>query len=143
MRVFIKKLGAGVKEPKFAFEGDAGMDVYANEEAEIKLGERKLIGTGLQVQLPKELEIQVRPKSGLALDHGIILPNTPGTIDSTYRGEIKIIVMNLGKKPFRVEKGKKIAQLVFNRIEKPEIKFVEELEESVRGRGGFGSTGLE
>ncbi|MFH1257235.1 MAG: dUTP diphosphatase [Candidatus Diapherotrites archaeon] len=142
MKVLVKKLGAEVKDLKFAHEGDAGVDLYANETVELKPMEKMLVCTGIKIALPKGFEAQVRPKSGLAAEHGITVLNTPGTIDAGYRGEVKVILINLGGKAYTVEKGKKIAQMVFNKIEEPEIVEVEELDETSRGEGGFGSTGL-
>ena len=142
VKVLVKKLGKEVKDLKFAHEGDAGMDLYANETVELKPMEKRLVGTGIKIALPIGFEAQVRPKSGLAAEHGITVLNTPGTIDAGYRGEVKVILINLGGKAYLVEKGKKIAQMVFNKIEAPEIVEVEELDETSRGEGGFGSTGL-
>lgn len=128
--------------PKLEHEGDAGFDLYSTEDAILKPMQRKLIPTGISMAIEKGYEAQIRPKSGLAIEHGITLLNTPGTIDAGYRGEIKVIVINLGEKEYRIEKGKKICQVVFNKIEHPEIIEVQELEASSRGKGGFGSTGL-
>ncbi|HZX19657.1 MAG TPA: dUTP diphosphatase [archaeon] len=143
LHVKVKKLSPDAIVPKIAHQGDAGFDLYANEEALLKPMERKLVGTGISIAFPKGFEAQVRPKSGLALNHGLILPNSPGTIDASYRGEIKVIIQNLGEKDYKIEKGKKIAQVVFNKIEEPELIEVDELDETSRGKGGFGSTGLE
>ena len=143
MQVKVKKITNDAKIPKIEHEGDAGFDIYSNEETTILPMERKLIGTGISISVPKGFEAQVRPKSGLAINHGLTLLNTPGTIDAGYRGEVKVIIMNLGKEEYKIEKGKKIAQVVFNKIEEPELIEVEELDESQRGEGGFGSTGLE
>ncbi|MFH1663927.1 MAG: dUTP diphosphatase [archaeon] len=141
MKVRIKKLNPEIKiEP--AHKGDAGIDLYAAETTEIQPKEIKLVKTGIKIAIPEGFEGQIRPKSGLALNNGITVLNTPGTIDSGYRGEIGVIVINHGKQKFVAEKGKKIAQLVFNKIEFPEIEVVEELDETTRGEGGFGSTGL-
>lgn len=143
MQVKVKKITNDAKIPKIEHEGDAGFDIYSNEETTILPMERKLIGTGISISVPKGFEAQVRPKSGLAINHGLTLLNTPGTIDAGYRGEVKVILMNLGKKEYKIEKGKKIAQVVFNKIEEPELIEVDELDESKRGENGFGSTGLE
>ncbi len=140
--VKIKKVHPDAKIPKLAHEGDAGYDLYANEEVVLKPLERKLVGTGIAVAIPIGYEGQVRPKSGLAIGHGITILNTPGTIDAGYRGEIKAIVINLGDKEYKIEKGKKICQLVFNKIEHPAIVETEELDGTTRGEGGFGSTGM-
>lgn len=143
MKVRVKKIHKDAKIPNYAHQGDSGMDLYSVEEATIEPGERKMVGTGLQISLPKGFEAQVRPKSGLAANFGVTVLNTPGTIDSSYRGEIVIIVANLGKESFKVEKGKKIAQMVIARVEEAEIKEVEELDDTARKDGGFGSTGLD
>jgi len=105
-------------------------------------GEIKLIGTGLKIAVERGYEAQVRPKSGLAASHGITVLNTPGTVDSSYRGEVKVIAINHGSREYTIEKGKKMAQMVFAKVEEPDIVIVEELEETTRNEGGFGSTGL-
>ncbi len=143
MNVRIKKMREDAKIPEYSHEGDSGMDLYASEDLTIMPGERKLVGTGIKIALPRGIEAQVRPKSGLAVNSGITVLNTPGTIDSGYRGEIKVILVNLGNKAFKVGKGKKIAQMVFARVEFPEVSLVEKLDETKRNGGGFGSTGLE
>jgi len=104
-------------------------------------GERRAVGTGLAFEIPEGYEMQVRPRSGLALKHGITLPNAPGTIDADYRGELKIILQNGGKEPVTIHRGERIAQLVFARHESPELMESESLGETARGAGGFGSTG--
>ena len=104
-------------------------------------GERRLVATGLAIELPPGIEGQVRPRSGLALRHGLTMPNAPGTIDSDYRGELKVILQNSGTEPVTIARGDRIAQVVFARYEAPELVDATELEESVRGAGGFGSTG--
>ncbi len=129
--------------PKIEHHGDAGFDLYSNEDTTLKPGERKLIGTGIAMAFDKGYEAQVRPKSGLAIKHGLSMVNTPGTIDAGYRGEVKVILINHGEENYTVEKGKKICQIVFNKIEEPEIEEVEELDKTTRGEGGFGSTGQE
>lgn len=136
------RLSEAAKLPKLEHPGDAGLDLYANEDTTLKPMERKLIGTGISISFERGYEAQVRPKSGLALEHGITILNTPGTIDSGYRGEVKVIAINLGDREYRIEKGKKICQLVFSSVEEPEIEEARSLEESPRGKGGFGSTGL-
>ena len=113
----------------------------AAEPVELQPGEIRLVGTGFALELPDHLECQVRPRSGLALKHGITMPNSPGTIDPDYRGELRIILQNLGREPVRLERGERIAQLVFARFEEPELVEVESLSETSRGDGGFGSTG--
>ncbi len=142
MIVKVKKLSKDAKLPERALKGDVGFDLFSNEEAVLKPGEWKLIGTGLKIALPEGYEAQVRPKSGLALNHGITVLNTPGTIDSGYRGEIKVILINLSDKEFKIEKGQKIAQIVFNKVEIPELQEVAELDTTERNERGFGSTGL-
>ena len=122
--------------------GSAGHDV-ASAEPDFVLapGARRAVGTGLAFELPVGIEMQVRPRSGLALKHGITLPNAPGTIDADYRGELKVIMQNAGDEPVTIRRGDRIAQLVFARYETPAIEEVEELGASERGAGGFGSTG--
>jgi len=104
-------------------------------------GEIRLVGTGLVMELPEGVECQVRPRSGLALRHGVTLPNSPGTIDPDYRGELRVIMQNLGPEPVTLARGERIAQLVFARFETPSVELVDELSSSRRGEGGFGSTG--
>ena len=143
MKVKVKKLVNEAKVPKIEHEGDAGFDLYSIEEINLKPMQRALVRTGISISFDKGFEAQIRPKSGLAINHGITLLNTPGTIDAGYRGEIKVIIANLGEKEYLIEKGKKICQVVFNKIEEPEIEEVKELDTTTRGEGGFGSTGLE
>ena len=123
--------------------GSAGFDL-ASAEPDFVLapGERRLVSTGLAVEIPPGIEGQVRPRSGLALRHGITMPNAPGTIDSDYRGEVRVILQNLGTEPVTIVRGDRIAQLVFARYEIPELIDATELEQSTRGAGGFGSTGV-
>ncbi len=130
--------------PAYATVLSAGMDVRASLDAPVELapGERRLIPTGLYIALPAGYECQVRPRSGLALRHGITLVNTPGTIDADYRGEIGVILINLGQEPFTIADGERIAQLVVKRYERVEWEPVESLDATARGEGGFGSTGL-
>ncbi len=132
----------GAKVPAYAHKGDAGVDLYAAEEMLMDPMKVCLIPTGISMAIPEGYEGQVRPKSGLALSHGIALVNSPGTIDSGYRGEIKIIAINLGKQSYLVEKGKKIAQMVFQKVEHAKFEEVQELDLTMRNAGGFGSTGL-
>lgn len=129
--------------PAYMTAGAAGMDLYAAVEAEVVLhpGERRLIPTGLYISLPPGYEAQIRPRSGLALRHGISMVNTPGTIDSDYRGEIGVILINHGEEPFVVRRGDRIAQMVVSRVERVEWEEVDALDESERGSGGFGHTG--
>jgi len=142
VKVQLKRLNPEAKGLCYAHPGDSGVDLYAVEDHLIKPGERKLIGTGISISVPKGYEAQVRPKSGLAANHGVTVLNTPGTVDSGYRGEVKVIAINLGEQTYTVEKGKKIAQMVFCKVEEAEIEDVEELDDTTRGEGGFGSTGL-
>jgi dUTP pyrophosphatase len=128
--------------PFKANEGDAGLDLFSIDESVIRVGETALIRTGIQLELPKGTEAQIRPRSGLALKHAITVLNSPGTIDEGYRGEIKIILINHGKNDFKVEKQMKIAQMVIAPILKVRVLETKELTRSERGSGGFGSTGL-
>lgn len=137
----IKLLKEDAKLPQYAHENDAGMDLHSTEDKIINPGEHVLISTGISIELPKNTEAQIRPRSGLALKNGITVLNTPGTIDEGYRGEIGIILINHGKESFHVEKGMKIAQMVIKPIFKVDIEKVKVLSESQRGEGGFGSTG--
>lgn len=142
IRVKIKKI-ADVKTPFYAHKGDAGVDLYAAEDYLLKPMERKLIGTGIKIEIPYGYEAQVRPKSGLAIEHGISHANSIGTIDSGYRGEIKVPLINFSGKSYKIEKGKKIAQMVFAKVEEAVFEEIEELEETTRNEQGFGSTGLD
>jgi dUTP pyrophosphatase len=140
--ILIKRLSKTVSMPKYETIGSSGMDLAADidEKIEIKPGETKIIPTGLSVSIPQEFEIQIRPRSGLAAKHQLSVLNTPGTIDADYRGEIKVILINLGKKSFVVEKGSRIAQMVLCPIIKAKIIETETLDDTTRGSGGFGST---
>jgi len=145
MKVMIKRLHSlDLPLPHFMTPGSAGMDIYAANEDEITIGVgcRVLIPTGIAISLPADCEAQIRPRSGLALKHGLTLLNTPGTIDSDYRGEIQLIVINLGDKEYILKRGERIAQMVFARVYQPEIVEVDVLEETDRGAGGFGHTGV-
>ncbi|TCT15043.1 dUTP pyrophosphatase [Natranaerovirga pectinivora] len=130
--------------PKYMSEQAAGMDLYANvvNDEIIEKGKIKLISTGIKIALPDGYEAQIRPRSGLALKHGISLVNTPGTIDADYRGEIKVIMINFGDEDFIIKRGERIAQMVINKIEQIEWEVTTELEETGRGSGGFGHTGV-
>ena len=128
--------------PYFAHPGDAGLDIYSVEEKVLNPGERALIKTGIKIELPRNTEAQMRPRSGLALKHGISLVNSPGTIDEGYRGEIGVIVINHGNEVFKVEKGMKICQMVIKPIWTVNVQEVQELDDTERGTGGFGSTGV-
>ena len=131
--------------PEYATAQSAGLDLRANIEEAIVLNpmERKLVGTGLFMALPPGYEAQVRPRSGLALKHGITVLNSPGTIDADYRGELKVLLVNLSNEPFVVNEGERIAQLVIAKHEKAEFKLVEELDDTERGAGGYGRTGVK
>lgn len=135
----------GLNLPTYATEQSAGMDLTAaiEEAVEIGSGERMLIPTGLAIALPEGYEAQVRPRSGLALKHGITVLNSPGTIDADYRGEIGVILANMGKQDFTVERGMRIAQMVIAKHETVQWEVVEDLDETSRGAGGFGSTGTD
>ena len=137
----VKKIHEEAILPSYAHFNDAGLDLFSVEEVLIKPNETALIKTGIKIELPTQTEAQIRPRSGLALKHGITVLNTPGTIDEGYRGEIGIILINHGKSDFLVEKKMKIAQMVIKPIWKVEVNEVEELSDSLRGEGGFGSTG--
>ena len=143
VKVLIKKLSPAVQLPKYKTDGASGMDLMAFIEKPINLepGKSCLIPTGLSVAFPKEYEIQIRPRSGLAAKNSIGVLNTPGTIDSDYRGEIKIILFNHGNKNFMINNKDRIAQMVLTPIIKMELEETKELPESIRGEGGFGSTG--
>lgn len=135
----------GLKLPTYATDKSAGMDLSAalEEAIELDAGERALVPTGLAIALPDGFEAQIRPRSGLALKHGVTVLNSPGTIDADYRGEIKVILINHGKEPFVIERGMRIAQMVVERYETVAWDVVDDLEASERGEGGFGSTGTE
>jgi dUTP pyrophosphatase len=143
IRIQIARLphGEGLPLPAYATPGAAGMDVVAAEDLDLAPGERHAVATGFKVAIPDGYEIQVRPRSGLALKHGISVPNTPGTIDSDYRGELKVIVINHGAEPFPIRRGERIAQLVPAAVTQASFDEVEELDDTHRGAGGFGSTG--
>ena len=134
---------ANVSLPKYETSGSAGMDVKANIEEPIVMGslERVLVSTGLKIAIPEGYEVQVRPRSGLAIKHGITLLNTPGTIDSDYRGELKIIMVNLSKDEYTINPQERIGQLVLNKVAQMEFVEVDSLDETERGAGGFGHTG--
>ena len=133
--------GGGLPLPAYASEGAAGMDIVAAETLTLRPGARQAVATGFAMAIPPGYEVQVRPRSGLALKHGITCLNTPGTIDSDYRGEVKVILANLGDEPFEVKRGERIAQLVPAPVLRAHFTEVHKLEETARGSGGFGSTG--
>lgn len=142
MTVKFRKTDPEAVLPSYAHPGDAGMDVRAVEALEIAPGGRRLVRTGLVMMLPPGYEAQVRPRSGLALKHGVTVLNTPGTIDEGYRGEVGVILANFGAEPYKVEKGAKIAQIVIAPCTRAEIAETAEVDETERGAGGFGSTGV-
>lgn len=141
--VQVKRLphGAGLPLPAYATGGAAGMDVVSAEDVTLAPGARHAVATGLAMAIPQGFEIQVRPRSGLALKHGITVPNTPGTIDSDYRGELKVILINHGAEPFVIARGDRVAQLVLAPVVQAAWDEVAELDATERGEGGFGSTG--
>lgn len=143
IEIELKRLpnGEGLPAPAYATQGAAGLDVVAAEALTLAPGERQAIATGFSIAIPAGYEVQVRPRSGLALKHGITCLNTPGTIDEDYRGEVKVILANLGSEPFDVRRGERIAQLVPAPVLKAQFREVTELPETGRGAGGFGSTG--
>ena len=143
IRIAISRLphGEGLPLPAYATAGAAGMDVVSAEELVLEPGARHAVATGFAIAIPAGFEVQLRPRSGLALKHGITCLNTPGTIDEDYRGEVKIILANLGAEPFAIRRGERIAQLVPAAVTKAAFDEVASLEETERGRGGFGSTG--
>ncbi len=143
--VLIKKLSEDVELPKYETSGSSGMDLAANIDQQIKIepGKTAIIPTGISLSIPKNFEIQIRPRSGLAAKNQVTVLNTPGTIDADYRGEIKVILINLGDNTYIVEKGARIAQMVLCPIIKTKLKEVKNLDLTDRGSGGFGSTGAK
>ena len=143
--VLIKRLSKNIELPKYETNGSSGMDLSANIEKQIKIepGKTSIIPTGISVSIPKNFEIQIRSRSGLAAKSQISVLNSPGTIDADYRGELKVILINLGNKTFIVERGARIAQMVLCPIVKARFKEVESLDDTDRGASGFGSTGLK
>ena len=144
IQIRLKRLphGEGLPLPSYATDHAAGMDVVAAEAIVLEPGARHAVATGFAIAIPIGYEVQVRPRSGLALKHGITCLNTPGTIDADYRGEVKIILANLGAEPFPVARGDRIAQLVPAPVQHAHFAEVDELDETRRGEGGFGSTGM-
>ena len=142
VKLLIKKLQKNIILPEYKTDGSSGMDLMANVEQTVKIlpGEKKIISTGIMVAIPEQYEIQIRPRSGLAAKNGISVLNTPGTIDSDYRGEIKVILIYHGKDIFEIKKNDRIAQMIVCPIIKVEFEEVENLPGTVRGKGGFGST---
>ena len=143
--ILIKRLSKDVALPKYETEGSSGLDLAAYTDNQVKIlpGKSEIISTGLAVAIPKNFEIQIRPRSGLAAKSQISVLNTPGTIDADYRGELKVILINLSDKVFVVEKGLRIAQMVLCPVVKAKLKEVTKLENTERGSGGFGSTGIK
>ena len=144
-KILIKRLSKEVSLPKYETSGSSGMDLAANIDANINIdpGKTAIIPTGLALSIPKGFEVQIRPRSGLAAKQKISVLNTPGTIDADYRGEIKIILINLGQETFKVEKGLRIAQMVVCPVVQAQLEEVDDLNETERGKGGFGSTGTK
>lgn len=136
--------GSDIPLPRYMTTHSAGMDLYADIEGEIVLQamERRLVPTGIAIALPDGFEAQIRPRSGLAINHGVTLLNSPGTIDADYRGEISLILINLGNKPFTIKRGDRIGQMVVNKVYHASWDLAAELDETARGSGGFGHTGL-
>jgi dUTP pyrophosphatase len=143
IEIELKRLphGEGLPAPAYATDGAAGLDVVSAEKLTLEPGQRHAVATGFAIAIPPGFEVQVRPRSGLALKHGITCLNTPGTIDEDYRGEVKVILANLGDEAFEVRRGERIAQLVPAPVLKAEFREVDALSETNRGVGGFGSTG--
>jgi dUTP pyrophosphatase len=144
-KIQIKKLSSSVSIPKYETPGSSGMDIAAHIKNNIIInpGEKALVTTGFSIAIPKGYEVQIRPRSGLAAKKNITVLNTPGTIDADYRGEIKVILINLGKEKFIIENGERIAQMVVCPVIQAKLEEVKELSETYRGSGGFGSTGTK
>ena len=141
IKLFRLAHGEGLPVPRYASEDAVGLDVSAAAELTLRPGERHAVATGFAIEIPRGYEVQVRPRSGLAIKHGITCLNTPGTIDSDYRGEVKVILINLGQEPFEIRRGERIAQLVPAPVLRADFIEVGELGGTQRGSGGFGSTG--
>ena len=141
IKLFRLPHGEGLPLPRYASEDAVGLDVAAAEELVLQPGKRHAVATGFAIEIPRGYEVQVRPRSGLAIKHGITCLNTPGTIDSDYRGEVKVILINLGEEPFEIRRGERIAQLVPAPVLRADLIEANELAETARGEGGFGSTG--
>ena len=142
VKILVKKFNKNIKLPVYKTSGSSGMDLAAHIKNKITInpGRTAMIPTGISVAIPKDYEIQIRPRSGLAANKGISVLNTPGTVDSDYRGEIKVILINLSKKPFGIKSGDRIAQIVVCPVTKAEFMEVKQLPKTTRGKGGFGST---
>ncbi|MDR2034224.1 MAG: dUTP diphosphatase [Helicobacteraceae bacterium] len=141
MKLQIKKLDPSARIPKYQSANAAGFDLHALEDGEIAAGKSALIKTGLAISLPIGYELQVRPRSSLALKHSVTVLNSPGTVDSDYRGELMIILINLGNETFKISAGDRIAQAILSAVSQADLIEVEELDKTERGAGGFGSTG--
>ena len=141
MRLLVKRLDPGARLPARAHPGDAGLDLFAAADVEVPAGETRLVGTGLAIELPPGTEGQIRPRSGLALRHAVTVLNAPGTIDAGYRGEVGVVLVNHGRRTFRVRRGMKVAQLVVAPVVEVEVVETASLSETARSGGGFGSTG--
>jgi dUTP pyrophosphatase len=143
MNLNLKKINSDAVIPTYAKQGDAGADLYSVEDTEIWPGERKLVSTGIAIEVPEGFVGLIHPRSGMAANHGVTVLNTPGTIDAGYRGELKVILINLDKhKKFEVHKGDRIAQLVIQAFERVDFTELQELSDSVRNVDGFGSSGI-
>ena len=144
INIAVKRLnnGGGLPLPSYATDGAAGMDVVAAESLTLKVGRRYAVATGFAFAIPEGYEVQVRPRSGLAIKHGITCLNTPGTIDSDYRGEVGVLLVNFGQENFEITHGMRIAQMVFAKFETPQFEIAEDLSETNRNQGGYGSTGV-
>ena len=143
IKILLEKINKRAFVPRYMSKNASGMDLHASITRKVILRpfERKLIPTGIRISIPRGYEVQIRPRSGLAWEHGIGVLNSPGTIDSDYRGEVKVILINLSKSPFVIRPNERIAQMVLNRVEQVDLKVVKRLENTERGGGGFGHTG--
>lgn len=141
VRIYLKKVHVDAKIPKYAYKTDAACDLYSVEDAYIHAGQHKLIDTGIQIAIPEGLEAQIRPRSGLANKHKVTVLNSPGTIDCSYRGNIKVMLLNLGEQGFKIEKGDRIAQMKISPVFRGHFIETNNLEETTRGADGFGSSG--
>ena len=144
-KILIKRLSKEVALPKYETQGSSGMDLSANVALSINIepGKKEIIPTGIAISVPKGFEVQIRPRSGLAAKHNVTVLNTPGTIDADYRGELKVILINLGQETFKIEKGLRIAQMVLSPVVQAKFEEVDTLDDTERGEGGFGSTGTK
>ena len=142
-KILIKRLSKEVSLPKYETSGSSGMDLASNTNTNIDPGKTAIVPTGLSVAIPIGFEIQIRPRSGLAAKNNITVLNTPGTIDADYRGELKVILINLSKKTFVIEKGLRVAQMIVCPVIQATLEEVDELDNTIRGKGGFGSIGTK